>query len=84
MNSFIYWCCSKLMWLNKLPRYGRLYRVTFTDDEMITGPARWVWQRHGYWGMNLLGDYFDVYFDEYERRNPGKEPDANGQASGTT
>jgi hypothetical protein len=78
MNGFLYWVCGKAMWLNRIPRYGRTYRVLVPDDSQpdggpVLGPAEWGWHWRGYWGINLLQEFNLMwkYFDEYQRRNPG-------------
>lgn len=78
MNPALYWFCTKAAYLNRIPRYGRSYRIQsrlITDAERSRpgpfGPARWSWRRHGYWGfsvLKLLG-VGDRYWDEYDRRH---------------
>lgn len=51
--------CRVVMRLDWIPRYGRFYRVHFSEDsdgkkKTTLGPARWTWQRRGRWGMYLL------------------------------
>ena len=47
------------MWLDYIPRYGRLYTLLTGEPRDKNGnirisKARWKWQKRGRWGMNIL------------------------------
>lgn len=78
MNGFQFWVCGKLLWLDRIPRYGRTYLLLPSDPDLpdggpAIGPPEWGWQWRGHWGINLLSRFnvMWTYLDEYERRNPG-------------
>lgn len=77
MNRFQYWVCGRLLWLDRIPRYGRTYAMLPSDPDepdggSAIGPAVWGWQRYEHWGINLLDrfNYMWKFLDEYERRHP--------------
>ena len=68
--------CRVVMQLDRIPRYGRLYRMP-RDPE--TGKLyrstslmikEWRWQRRGRWGMNLL-DKMGLFWPYLDHCNPG-------------
>lgn len=74
MNRPTWILCRLIVRLDRIPRYGRLYRLLGDiDDDGLRriGPAQWTWQRWGRWGLNLL-DRLGLlwqYIDEAERRH---------------
>lgn len=51
--------CWTVWQLNRVPRFGRLYRVPRNaEGKLMFGREHlikeWKWQRHGHWGLNIL------------------------------
>lgn len=46
--------CKWVSKLDRIPRYGRIYKLSRTEDGWELGPPRWGWHRRGYWGLYLL------------------------------
>jgi hypothetical protein len=77
MKRSTWWLCNMILYLDRIPRYGRLYRLEDIpeDPDSMTrdwkkAAAIWTWQRHGHWGINLL-DRMGLmwrWLDEAERR----------------
>lgn len=85
MNGFLYWVCGKLLWFDRIPRYGRTYELLHSnpdepDGGPAIGPAVWGWQKRGLWGLHFLirHNLMWKYFDEYTRRHPWR-PDREQQ-----
>lgn len=50
MSKPLYWFCKLVLYLDLLPRYGRVYTW---KDGWLTGP-QWMYMRRGCWGSHLL------------------------------
>ena len=50
--------CKAVFQLDRIPRYGRIYRLNRDrpDGRWERPPATWCWQKNGRWGMHLLMD----------------------------
>ncbi len=70
MNWWLRTFCWWVLQLDRIPRYGRYYRID-TKTRTI-GPAEWEFQRNGRWGMNILIDMklFFRYIDLKEEIEP--------------
>lgn len=73
MNSAQFRLCRAVCHLDRIPRYGRLYRYD-GDPSGLRVRSKWTkqwrYQRNGRWGMNLLIHWglFWRFVDENERR----------------
>jgi len=72
--------CWAVMWLNRIPRYGRLWRWIGADDldldfnDKTKWVKHWRWQRRGWWGVNLLNS-MGLMWRYFDYRNPEPEDD---------
>lgn len=75
--------CKVVVQLDRIPRYGRLYRKVRRPEGWVSMPAEWTWQRRGRWGLNLLSrmgllwPYIDTIMGPYE---PVTEEDRDATA----
>ena len=72
MNLCLYLFCRVVVQLNRIPRYGRYYRLR---PEGLEQTARWAWSQNGRWGWDLLdrmGLFWD-YLDESQARHARKQ-----------
>lgn len=59
--------CWAICKLDRLPRYGRTYRLL---PERKIGPAEWRYQKYGHWGMNIL-DNLGLFWPYLDYLHPG-------------
>lgn len=65
MNRATYWFCRAAFYLDRIPRYGRIY--TLKKDEII-GP-HWEYMKNGLWGTHLL-DRLNLLWKYIDYANP--------------
>lgn len=90
MKNYMFWFCHIVARLDRIPRYGRLYKLSRDADgkwDFDNRICEWRYQRHGYWGLHILTNMglFWAFQDELERwavlkipRSPGspmRDPD---------
>jgi hypothetical protein len=87
MSPGLYWLCTKAAYLDRIPRYGRRYRLrsrVVTESEFVqrraepgflTDRPTWSWHKRGNWGFTVLKvlGVKDRYWDEYDRRHPWRD-----------
>lgn len=80
MNRWQVLLCRCVMQLDRIPRYGRLYRLR-TETRTVDKKPHWEWQRRGRWGMNLL-DRMGLLWKYIDHTNPGWADDEDESLSG--
>lgn len=87
MGRVHYWVCRSILLLDRIPRYGRLYKVNMTvlragGDWLKCLIPEWRYMKRGYWGMNLLNRFgwLDLFIMESEYRHALKESHESGRS----